>query len=77
MRDEQRYHVTGAILSEPRKSVHVWTVSFRPGRRPSGLPFDPDAGKEITVTILPRTLEEMRFDREYTKAEIEALRAAL
>jgi hypothetical protein len=77
MREEQRYRVIGAILAEPRKSVHVWTVSFDPCRRPTGLPFDPDAGKEIIVTILPATLEEMSFDREYTRAEIEALRASL
>jgi hypothetical protein len=77
MRDEQRYRVIGAILSEPRKTVHVWTVSFAPGRRPPELPFDPDAGKEVIVTILPATLDEMTFDREYTMAEIEALRASL
>ena len=45
MREEQRYRVIGAILAEPRKSVHVWTVSFTPCARPTGLPFDPDADK--------------------------------
>ena len=77
MRKEQRYRVIGAILSEPRKSVHVWTVSFRPGPRPLGLPFDPDAGKEVIVTILPSVLDEMTLDREYTIDEVEALRAPL
>ena len=77
MTEEQRYRVIGAILSEPRKSVHVWTVSFRPGQRPPGLPFDPDAGKEVIVTILPSALDEMSFDHEYTIDEIEALRAPL
>lgn len=77
MCDEQRYRVTGTIPAEPRKDVHVWTVSFEPCRRPTGLPFDPDAGREIIVTILPSTLDEMRLDREYTRDEIEALRASL
>ena len=77
MREEQRYRVIGAILAEPRKSVHVWTVSFKPCPRPRGLPFDPDAGKEIIVTILPTVLDEMTFDREYTRAEIESLQASL
>jgi hypothetical protein len=77
MRAEQRYRVIGAILTEPRKSVHVWTVSFAPGPRPPGLPFDPDAGKEVIVTILPSVLDEMTFDREYTLVEIEALRTSL
>ena len=77
MRDEQRYRVIGAILAEPRKSVHVWTVSFKPCRRPTGLAFDPDAGKEIIVTMLPSTLDGMTFDREYTRVEIEVLRASL
>ena len=77
MREEQRYRVIGAILAEPRKSVHVWTVSFTPCSRPMGLPFDPDAGKEIVVTILPSVLDEMSFDREYTRLEIDALRASL
>jgi len=77
MREEQRYRVIGAILAEPRKSVHVWTVSFTPCARPTGLPFDPDAGKEIIVTILPSVLDGMSFDHDYTRVEIESLRASL
>jgi len=74
MRNEQRYRVIGAILAEPRKSVHVWTVSFAPSPRPPGLAFDPEAGKEVIVTILPSVLDEMTFDREYTLPEIQGLR---
>ena len=76
MREEQRYIVTAAILARPRKDVRLWTVTFVPRPRPAGLPFDADAGKEVVVTILPQTLEAMSFEREYTLAEIQALRAS-
>jgi hypothetical protein len=71
--EQQRYLVTSAIRSSPRKGESVWTVTFTPRVRPAGLPFDPEAGKTLVITVSPRTVDELFFDGEYTREGIEAL----
>jgi hypothetical protein len=76
MPDERRYSVTGAILTR-KTSGTVWTLTFTPEPEPPGLPFDPDARKEIVVTLPPAQVDNMLFDATYTRSEIEALRNEL
>ena len=75
MPDERRYAVTGAILTR-KTSGSVWTLTFTPQHEQLGRPFDPDAGKEIVITLAPEQVDNMFFDTTYTKSEIEALRSA-
>jgi hypothetical protein len=77
MPEPQRYVVTSAIRATPRKDESVWTVTFSPKTRPAGLPFDPEAGKTVGITISPNAIDVLFFNREYTREEIEALRASL
>ena len=58
----------------PRNDENVWTVTFTPKPRPAGLPFDPGEGMELVVTVSPATIDELYFDDEYTRGEVEALR---
>lgn len=72
---ERRYSVTGAILTR-KVTGSVWTLTFAPeSDQPPGLPFDPDAGKEIVITLPPEKVDNMLFDASYTRDEIEALRS--
>ena len=73
MPEPQRYVVTSAIRATPRKDESVWTVTFSPKIRPAGLPFDPEAGKTLVITVSPTTIDELFFEGEFTRAEIEAL----
>ena len=72
----QRYAITAAILGRPRRyrNEKVWTVALTPERRPAGLPFDAEAGKEVVITISSSALDELVFDGDFTREEIESLR---
>jgi hypothetical protein len=70
MPEPQRYLVHEAILTK-RAAESVWTLTFRPMSRPPDAPFDPDAGRDIVVTVTPERVDEMEFGIPYTKDEIE------
>jgi hypothetical protein len=72
---DRRYAVTGAILTQ-RADGSVWTLTFTPQREGPGAPFDPDAGREIVITLPPADVDNMFFDATYTREEIEALRTS-
>lgn len=71
---ERRYAVTGAILTR-KTGGSVWTLTFTPeASQAPGLAFDPEASKEIVITLRPEQVDNMLFGATYTRSEIEALR---
>lgn len=71
MPEEQLYIATSTLLTK-RANENVWTVTFSPAEPPPGLPFDPDAGREIVITITPAMINKLVVGIAYTRAEIEA-----
>jgi hypothetical protein len=72
---ERRYAVTGAILTQ-RTDGSVWTLTFTPQPQGPGAPFDPDADREVVITLPPADVDNMFFDATYTREEIDALRSS-
>jgi len=72
----QRYAITAAILGRARRyrNEKVWTVALTPEPRPAGLRFDAGAGKEVVITISSSAPDELLFDGDFTREEIESLR---
>ncbi len=72
MPEEQRYRVRGAILVK-RAGGSAWTLTFEPLPVPPGAPFDPDASREIVITLSPDKVDDMYFQTTYTRAEIDTM----
>ena len=70
---ERLYAVTGAILTK-RADETVWTLTFTPQAAEAGATPDPEADREIVITLPPADVDNMFFDATYTRAEIDALR---
>jgi hypothetical protein len=72
MAAERRYRITGAILT-PKASGPMWTLTFTPEAANAGAPFDPDADREIVITLSPVEVDNLLFDVTYSKAEISVI----
>ena len=75
---ERRYAVTGAILTH-RGEMTVWQVTFTPRPPEPGAQkaedTDPDEDREIVIDLTPADVDNMFFDANYTRADIDALRS--